>query len=73
MSEIRDHIESLVAKRQACWREGTPATSVEEELAKAYDKLRRSQAAGLHGSPDEILRQARVERQLEKLMSSDEE
>lgn len=72
MSEIRDHIESLVAKRQECWREGTPATSVEEELAKAYDELRRSKAAGLHGSPDEILRQARVERQLEMLMGSDD-
>ena len=72
MSEIRDHIETLVAKRQECWRAGTPATSVEEELTKAYDSLRRSQAAGLHGTPDEILRQARVERQLEMLMGSDE-
>lgn len=69
MSDVREQIEALVEQRQLCWKNGRSTHAVENELQKAYDTLRRSQAAGLYGSMEEITRRARVERQLEMLMS----
>lgn len=71
--EIHDQIEALVKQRQELWRAGQPTASVEQKLDLAYDEMRRSRAAGLHGSTAEITRRARVELQLEKLMSGEED
>ena len=67
MSEVEREIDELVARRSDLWRRGLPAGDVSLRLEAAYDKLRRERAARSHGSQDEILSRARVERELEKL------
>ena len=67
MSEVQERIDRLVQERQALWAQGRPAGSLSDELEKAYDERRREMAAQQHGAAAEIIRRARVERELEKL------
>lgn len=73
MSEVQDRIDRLVKARQDRWLAGKPAGSLSEEIEKAYDERRREQAAQEHGTAEAIIRRARVEREIEKLMGSDDE
>lgn len=66
---IRARIEDLVKSRQAAWRAGQPAGGISAQIDAAYAELRGTVARASHGSPDEIIKRARTERELERLMS----
>jgi hypothetical protein len=67
-------IDQVTEERQRLWREGGRGEKVDEltrKLQDLYDLRRRSKAELLNGNPVEIIRRARIESELERLMSQD--
>lgn len=67
--EVRLHIEALVEERRQRYAKRKPVNGIAEEIDAAWQRLRELQAVQQHGPTDKILSRARVERELEKLMS----
>jgi hypothetical protein len=67
-------IDQLTAERQRLWSEGGRGEEIDiitKKLADLYDLRRRSRTELLHGNPVEIIRRARIESELERLMAQD--
>ena len=65
------HIEALTDERVRRWRHNQPVKGIAEELEMSYDALRRLRAVRKFGTTEKIIKQARVERELEKLMAEE--
>lgn len=71
MTELELHIESLTDERRLRWARGLPTAGISAELETAWANLRRLRAEEQHGPTAAIITQARVERELEKLMAEE--
>jgi hypothetical protein len=69
--DLQAVIDSLVWERQQRWAVGLPAGDLTQQIDDAWAKLRAQRAEAQHGSTAAIIAQARVERELEKLMSEE--
>lgn len=68
---VDEEIEFLTELRRRIWAgeaEGRPE-DITEKLAELFDQRRRARAEQLHGNPSEIIRRARIEAELERMMS----
>lgn len=71
VKKIENTIERRSEQRQRAMR-GEGRKSVAEldgEISELYGELRVARARSSHGERDQIVRNARIERELEKLMS----
>lgn len=70
-TKIEEEIELKVEERHRAWRSGDSArsTELEGEIHSLYGELRVARAQEQNGHRDMIVRRARIERELEKLMS----
>lgn len=71
VERIEADIERVSQQRKDAWRErdSEAAAIAGADLDGLYAERRRAKAADKHGPADEIAKSARVERELEKLMS----
>lgn len=71
VKKIENVIERRSAQRQKAMRgEGRKTLAeLDSEIGELYAELRVARARSSHGARDEIVRNARIERELEKLMS----
>lgn len=65
-------IEELVEKRRQLWSQGMPAADVEAALEGLWEEARKERAEMAHGPTARIMASARIERELEKLMTQDD-
>jgi len=70
-SRFNDDIQRLSAERQRLWKEGGDVSRVTKSLTEAYAARRTERARDQHGDPGTIIKRARIESELERLMSSD--
>lgn len=73
VAAAQELVDALTDARAAAWKRGRGAASLETELELAWQNLRKAKAEAENGGTEEIIRRARVERELEKLMLQDEE
>lgn len=71
VKKIENVIERKSQQRRKAMRgEGrVPLAELDKEMGELYGELRVARAQDRHGARDEIVRGARIERELEKLMS----
>jgi hypothetical protein len=69
----RTRIDELVEQRRQAWAAGQPAATLEKQLHEAWDQHRAEVAATRNGSTAAIIARARIERELEKLMTGEDE
>lgn len=67
--EVLDAIDEKVKERRGLSRDLKAAARVDKELSNLYDELRQSRAAKESGDRKTIVKRARIERELEKLMT----
>ena len=70
-ADLDRSIHDLSRKRQRLWSEGGDPVAVRrlsDDLEALYEERRRERARMLHGERRAIMRQARLEYELEKLM-----
>lgn len=70
-SLIEQLIDQLTEERRLAWRRGEPARALTALIDEAWADLRRSRAESQHGITADIIQRARVERELEKLMTDE--
>ena len=72
MFDVDTRIHEVTQKRQDAWSHGGDPAEVSrlsQELDFLYEE-RRIQRASIHGSRSEIVRRARIEVELERMMST---
>ena len=69
IEQLELHIESLTDERRERWRRNLPVNGLAEELDAAWTELRYLRSVAVNGPAADIVKQARVERELEKLMT----
>jgi len=69
--QLEDWIDILSQARNRIRGDGLPTDEITAEIDQAYDIRRRKRAHDRHGPADIIVARARVERELEKLMTED--
>lgn len=73
-SDTLAKIHSAASRRSANWAahprtDASLTSQMTERLSDLYGKLRLERARSQHGDPAEIRRRARIEREIERLMS----
>jgi hypothetical protein len=74
MSRTLDRIQKAAQKRQASWLNGCDPFEIAQltkKLEELYEQHRLERARDRHGDRFQIVKRARVERELEKLMTQD--
>jgi hypothetical protein len=71
IEELETHIEVLTEERRRRYAHRQPANGIAKELEQTWEELRRARAISVNGSYEEIHQRARVERELEKLMTDE--
>ena len=71
IDQLESHIESLTEERRLRYATRKQVNGIAEELDEAWAQLRMARAAQVNGSIEQIHQQARVERELEKLMTDE--
>ena len=71
VDKIQEKIERKSRQRTRALRgeDDTPLAELEDDMRRLYDQLRVARAQSRNGHRDGIVRRARIERELEKLMS----
>lgn len=68
IASLQDEIDRKSAERRTAGRGSGRIEELDEELDGLYHRLREARAAKRHGTRDEIVKSARVERELEKII-----
>lgn len=73
----QERIDQLSAYRQQLWSQGVPdpeeIARVERKLQEAYEDRRIERAQRSHGTRKQIFHRARIEFEIEKLMTGDDD
>lgn len=76
MSDVhsaQETLDRLLDERRRAWRLGIGTGGMEGAVDEAWANLRAAKAEATNGNTAEIIRRARVEREIEKLMLQDDE